>query len=212
MHDPALRKQAKALRKQGLLISVIAVELGVPKPTVTRWLNPEFEKRERANARKRKYGKDPKAMKCPRCKRKKTGRAQYCQKCTRELATINRHWNRERVIAAIQRWAIEKGHAPVNDEWMLSGKHHPAISTITDGPNPVFRTWGEALIAAGFTPRQRRSGKRKYAPGELAAVRRRIREQKIINALQKENTDDHTAGVRDDAGVSDPAGRPAGDG
>ena len=193
MHDSTLRARATELRKQGFLIRVIAVELGVPKSTVTRWLNPEFEKRERANARKRKYGNDPQATKCPRCKRKKTKRAKVCLRCARELQTIDRPWNRERVIEAIQRWAIEKGHAPVSGEWDRSGKWHPAISSIVRGPHPVFGSWSEALTAAGFTPRQHRSGQRKYAPGERAVLRRRIREQKIIEALQKEN-DGHAAG------------------
>lgn len=198
MHDPALKARAKDLRKQGVLIRVIAVDLEVSKATVTRWLNPELEKRERAKARRRKYGD---GSKCPRCKRKKTARAAYCLRCARELQTINRPWPRERVIEAIQQWAIEKGHAPVHDEWQKSGKNHPAISSICRGPHALFGSWGEALTAAGFTPRQRRSGKRKYAPGERAKLRRQIREQKIIKALEKENIDGYAAGVRDDAGL-----------
>lgn len=200
MHDPALRERAKELRsKHGTLISVIAVDLGVPKSTVTRWLNPGLEKRERVKARKRKYGD---GTKCPRCKRRKTARAKHCFRCAHEL---RRRWTKEALIEAIQQWAIEKGHAPTHSEWQRSGKNHPAVRSITDGPNPPFKTWSEALIAAGFTPRQRRSGKRKHGPGELKALRRRFREQKIIRALEKEN-DEHSAGIRDDAGVSDKAG------
>lgn len=201
MHDPALRARAKELRKQGVLIRVIAVELEVPKQTVTRWLNPQLEKRERKRARKLKYEG---ASRCPRCKRKKVASAKTCRRCQLELRTIERPWPRERVIKAIQAWALKHGHAPTYGEWQKGGKDHPAIRSMMDGPNPLFGSWSEALIAAGFEPRKKRAA-RKMTPQERAALRRQLREQKILRAVGKENND-HAAGVRDDEGVPDPAG------
>lgn len=182
MHDPALKERAKELRGQGLLIRQIADEIGVPKPTVIRWMNPKLEERGRARARKLKYKG---ATRCPKCKRKKTVRAKMCRAC---YMSSQRYWTRDLVIEAIQAWAAEKGHAPVHGEWQKSGgKKHPALRTILDGPDPPFASWSEALLAAGFTPRQHRSKPEyKLTPQQRAAIRREIREQRIRKAIGKE--------------------------
>lgn len=205
MHDQALKKRAKELRKQGLLIKVIAAEIDVPKQTVTRWLNPQLEKRERVRARKLKFSQH---TKCPRCKRRKADTAAHCRRCALELQTINRPWPRERIIKAMQTWAQKHGHAPTYGEWQKGGKDHPAIRSMLDGPNPPFTSWSEALLAAGFKPRQKRAGK-KMTPQERAALRRQAREQKILQAVGKENND-HPTGVRNDEDVPDPSGSQAG--
>lgn len=187
-HPPELKQRAKELRKQGLLIKVIAADLDVPKTTVTRWLNPELEKRERARARNLKFSK--KRM-CPRCKtRRLANNSALCQRCERET---RRKWTAERVVQAIQDWAIEHGYPPAYQDWQRSGDGHPALRSITDGPRPVFRSWSEALLAAGFKPyaRRRRRGRRpltEQEKQERAVLRRKLRENEIRKALEKENT------------------------
>jgi len=184
MHPPELRQRAKELRKQGLLIRVIAVELGVPTPTVIRWLNPKLEKRERQRAKRLKFSH---GLRCPKCRRKMSDGASLCIRCALEKQTAERYWNRDRIIEAIQQWALQHGHAPTYREWVRSGKGHPAASTVIEGPNPPFKKWSEAIIAAGFRPRERRSAHR-ITNQERAYLRRKLREDKLKQALAKENT------------------------
>lgn len=193
-HAPELRDRAKELRKQGLLIRVIAEEIGVPKATVTRWLNPTFEKRERGRARRRKYSKK---YKCPACGRRMSDRSKLCLSCSHAR---QRRWTRERIIEAIRAWAVKHGFPPTSDDWQRGTPDHPAVSSIRGGPNPPFRTWSEALSAAGFEPWKRRArpGKRPMTPAqkeERAVLRRRIREENVRKALKKENSNDHARGV-----------------
>lgn len=183
-HPPELRQRAKELRKQGLLIKVIAADLGVPKPTVTRWLNPDLERREQKRAKRLKFSR---GRHCPKCRRKMSNNATLCVRCAREKQTTERYWNRKRIIDAIQHWASQHGRPPTYDEWKRAGKGHPAIGTIVDGPNPPFEKWSEALIAAGFTPRTRRNPRRMTIQ-ERADLRRKRREEKLKQALAKENT------------------------
>lgn len=199
-HPPELRELAKQLREDGLLIKEISARIGIPKPTVTRWLNPELEERGREVARKRKFRK---RRRCPRCKTNmKADRSKWCESCFREH---RRYWTRERVVQAIKDWAIENGRQPTWTDWRRSGRGHPAIRTITDGPNPTFKNWSEALIAAGFTPNQRRPAKRRGPRTEeqrlitqrkvrethrqKMELRRKLREEKIKKAIAKENPD-----------------------
>jgi RNA polymerase subunit RPABC4/transcription elongation factor Spt4 len=205
MHDPKLKERAKELRKQGLLAREIAVEIDVPKATVIRWLNPSFEKQERARARKRKFSQ---RRRCPKCRRRMADKASLCVRCFREKMTEERRWNRETIIDAMQMWAQKHGHAPTYAEWQRGGSDHPATSSMLRGPYPSFASWSEALLASGFVPRQHRAAM-KMTPQERAALRREVREQKIIRAVGKENNG-HAAGVRDDEGVLDTAGSETG--
>lgn len=188
-HPPELKERAKDLRKQGLRIKIIAADLGVPQPTVSRWLNPEMEERERRRARKLKFSK---GKKCAYCKtRRSSNNSRLCRRCYLERG--QKVWTAERIVKAIQDWAIEHGHPPAYQDWQRSGKGHPAIRSILDGPRPEFNKWSEALVAAGFTPyeRRKRRGKKpltEQEKRERAALRRRLRENELRKALEKENT------------------------
>lgn len=180
-HPPELRARARQMRKQGMLCRVIAVDLGVSMPTVVRWTNTELESRERIKARRRKFSAK---KRCPKCKRKMSNPSGLCRSCYRIAQTTERYWTRERIIDAIQHWALTHGHAPTYGEWQRSGKGHPAVATIRDGPYAPFQSWGEAIVAAGFEPRKHRSGKR-MTPTERAELKRRIREDTLKEAVEK---------------------------
>lgn len=183
-HPPELKERAKELRKQGLLIRVISADLGVPKPTVIRWLNPELEKRERKNARKKKFSQK---KRCAECGRRCNDNATLCLKC---YLPSQRYWTREKLIEAVQEFALEHGRPPTHHDWYHSGEGHPAVSSICDGPNPPFAKWSDLIRAAGFTPGVRyRHPKRKpwsaQRKQERAEFRMRIREERLKKALAK---------------------------
>lgn len=173
-HPPALREQAAKLRnEEKLLMREIAERLGVPKPTVVRWLNPELEQRERVNARARKLSR-----RCPSCKSKMSADARLCVECHKRKQLAERPWPREKVIEAIQAWAAKYGYAPVYNDWDASGPGHPARASILDGPNPVFPNWSAALRAAGFTPRKRRKARAE----RIARLRRAIEKENRVRS------------------------------
>jgi len=63
-----------------------------------------------------------------------------------------RSWTRDEIVASIQRWALEHGRQPSQNDWLRSGDYHPSATTATK----IFGTWGAALVAAGFmVPRGR---------------------------------------------------------
>lgn len=175
-HPPELRQRAKRMRREGMLLSTIAADLGVPAATVLRWTNPALEARERKRARKNKFSKK---RRCPSCGRKMSDNATRCQRCYR---TRKRYWTREKTIEAIRAWALKHGHQPASKDWERGGRDHPAISSILGGPDPPFRKWSEALVAAGFTPRKRR--RPRLNPEQRAALRRTTREDKLKKALE----------------------------
>ena len=183
--SPEQRQEAQALRAQGLLLREIAEEIGVPKATVTRWLNPEFEKRERAKAKKRKYAKH---RKCKSCGKRISNTSVLCLACYK---ASQRYWTRERLIDAVKEFAAENGYAPRAQDWYRSGPGHPAFSSVREGDNRPFRRFSELLVAAGFTPGQRR-GPRKNRKlttlqrAERAALRREKREKMLKQAIQQE--------------------------
>jgi Homing endonuclease associated repeat len=70
------------------------------------------------------------------------------------------YWTRERIIAAIQRWAKRTGKPPTCDQWARplpgrtssfgpASKSRPSAAMV----KKVFGTWNEAMKAAGFPPR-----------------------------------------------------------
>jgi hypothetical protein len=182
-HPPELKAQAREMRKQGTYVAVIAEALGVPEPTIVRWTNPQLEKRERIKARRRKYSK---GRNCSKCKKKVSNTSsRLCHDCHMKAMTAERWWTRERIIEAIQVWAAQYGHAPTYDEWKKSGKGHPAVKSISDGPHAPFSKWSEAIEAAGFRPREHRAGAR-MSRTERQDIRRKMRENRIKKALGKE--------------------------
>jgi len=98
------------------------------------------------------------------------------------------------VIEALRAWGADNGRAPVSADWQRSGENHPALRSILDGPDPPFRSWSEALLAAGFIPRKRRGPewteaklKRKAQSKERIARRRANKEEALKRAVAKEN-------------------------
>lgn len=182
-HPPELKERAHALRAEGLLIHEIATEIGVPTPTVTRWVNLQFEQRQRVKARKRKFTKK---RRCPTCRKMISNNAVVCRDCFNKQQKL---WTREKVIEAIQKWALEKGAPPSYQEWSIPrGPGYPSVWTVIKGNSPAFPSWSAALLAAGFTPSKRRKESR-MTPAERAEMRRNARENALKRALAKENTE-----------------------
>lgn len=154
----AVRERASRLSQRGLNHYEIAEKLGVSQPTINRWLRPEFEQRQRELARERKYKGGGICVDCRRpTSRGPQGPSRRCRSCERAMRTENRYWNRTRVIAAIQLWNEQYGKPPALREWNTASKRpvaHPSGPTIWGGPSPVFKTWNDAIRAAGFTPRK----------------------------------------------------------
>jgi hypothetical protein len=188
---PELQEQARELRASGMLVKQIVDTLGVPQPTVVRWTNDKFADRERKKARTRKRSK---RKKCVVCGKRVSNTASMCRPCYKKT---QRQWTRERLIEAFQNWALKHGHAPTLGEWVASGgDEHPSVFSILDGPTAPFRSWSELVLAAGFTPRQRRSSKN-LSREERRELRRQQREERLKRALGKESGDQGT-----DDGVS----------
>jgi len=71
------------------------------------------------------------------------------------------YWTRDRIVAAIQRWARRTGKPPTRVAWeqplrgLLSAegpvepKHRPSAATVVK----VFGSWSAGIAAAGFEPR-----------------------------------------------------------
>lgn len=177
-HSSEQRELVLQLRANGMLIREIVEQVGVPKSTVTRWCNPQFEKKDRAKARQRKFSK---RRKCPQCGKRMNNTANLCITCYK---ASQRYWTRERVIEAMQAWATKHGYSPTYREWSRSGNDHPATATILAGPNPLFNSWSEALVAAGFEPRRHRNPKYKLTRAQRQEIRRKIREDRIKKALE----------------------------
>lgn len=157
-YPASVRERAARLSQRGLNHYEIAEKIGVSQPTVNRWLRPEFEERERVKARERKFKDGGICVDCGRpTSRGPKGPSRRCRPCERAMRTENRYWNRTRMIAAIQLWNEQYGKPPAVREWSTASKgpvEHPAHTTIWNGPSPVFKTWNEAIEAAGFTPRK----------------------------------------------------------
>jgi hypothetical protein len=85
--------------------------------------------------------------------------SRHCRDCAREIATENKRWTRETVIAAIQRFALEHGRPPISTDWLKSraaGRDEwaPPASVVFGPTRQPFRSWADAIEAAGF-PRPR---------------------------------------------------------
>lgn len=183
-HPPELRRKAKKLRRQKMLVKDIAKELGVPKPTIIRWTNPNLEKRGRTRARRQKFSE---RRHCPICKKRMSDKSTTCDACNR---ANRRYWTRDRLIQTVREWALEHGHPPAYSDWQRAGRGHPAIRSITDGPNPPFKTWGDLMVASGFKRRKPRKKLTSLQREERTAIRRQMREDRLLKALAKEKEND----------------------
>lgn len=175
--------EASRLRAKGLYSREIAAAMGISLSYVRGLFNDPDGAKDRA--RKNSYGGV-----CLRCGKRtdgSNGRAKapkICAACDAIRLHEERYWTRERVIAAIQRWAAEHGRPPRANEWQRAHPDGwwPAATSVyrtSTNPGAVFAYWADAIEAAGF-PRpevgkyertsetRRRSSeslKRRYAKG-----------------------------------------------
>ena len=159
MRKAELLPEARRLSAQGLSPREIAERLGLTTATVGTWLSAA-----QAAYRLRNEGV---CMDCGGATSGANGpaRALRCDRCQRNWQTLNR-WNRERVIEAFHRWAVEHpGVHPSADVWNASrtpGGASPCAATA----QKVFGSWSAALHAAGVEP---------YEPGPSRELREEIR-------------------------------------
>lgn len=62
-------------------------------------------------------------------------------------------WTEQLIVAAIRTWVKEYGELPRANDWRQATAGYPCLTSVVDR----FRSWNEAILAAGFTPRRSRS-------------------------------------------------------
>lgn len=170
-----LHDRARELAAEGLGVNQIASEIDVPQATVRRWLNPQTAERDRLSSRRHK---EKRRRECRNCGKKVWYTSMLCADCSRQAQRDNRYWTQERVIRAIQEWAMVNGKPPTATDWMRAGPGHPAATGIY-GQRGCFRYWNDAIAAAGFTPNRTSPGpgKSKWSKSEA----RRLREEGLTD-------------------------------
>ena len=188
-YSPRLKQLVLDLHEQGHGPNEIVQKVGVSKSTVLRWTSPTVLEKQRASSRAYKQRR---RGSCARCGQPTWLGSIHCQSCARELRQQSKYWTKQRVIAAIQRWAEEHdGVPPGAHDWVRSGgEHHPSMGAVY-GKNAPYASWSDAIEAAGF-PRPKPGQKKKDKPWDQQhAVRlrqqgvsdRQIAEQLGITAL-----------------------------
>jgi len=66
------------------------------------------------------------------------------------LPPVNQRWDKEKIVAAIQAFAADRGRPPTSKDWKRTGDGHPDWSAVARH----FGSFGAALSAAGYTPRR----------------------------------------------------------
>jgi len=146
--------EAARLQAKGLYAREIAAVMGVSESYVCDLFHDPDGSKDRA--RKNSYGGT-----CVRCGSRTSGsngRAKapkICGACSRLRQHEQRYWTRERVIAAVQRWAAEYGRPPRSGEWSAGNPDRwwPTPSSVyrgSDSPGAPFAYWADAIEAAGF--------------------------------------------------------------
>jgi hypothetical protein len=174
-----MRLDANLLRSEGWNARQIGRHLGVSYATIYRWIDPDYEERQRAGARKRKLKY---AGTCLTCGRSTTGcygpkSPEYCRRCWAgspagvAAAAGRTKWTREIIIARIQQWNRIYGSPPAINDWNPFGAttalndHERAARFKNDERWPWFTlvvqrfgTWNAAIEAAGFEGRANHGG------------------------------------------------------
>jgi hypothetical protein len=83
-----------------------------------------------------------------------------------ELVTTRSIWTKERIIAALQAWAVEHGRVPTSTDWARVAPDHPTAQTVSK----VFGSWAEGVEQAGFE-RPTRGRRVSRGAAEIAAAR-----------------------------------------
>ena len=150
-----LKERARELHKSRWLTARdIAQLLGVSATTVARWVNPEYAERARKLAREHK--RKNYAGVCVDCGAKTsysgvgTKGCERCVPCFRKHQLANRYWTRERILEAIHAWAAAHGRRPASTDWIRKGPNHPSFSAVYGTPSSPFKSWADALRAAGY--------------------------------------------------------------
>lgn len=66
----------------------------------------------------------------------------------------SKQWDREAIIAAIQKWEGIHGRPPTTTDWNPRVEGYPSLGSVFGWKRP-FRRWSEAIKAAGFSPGRR---------------------------------------------------------
>ncbi len=133
------------LRSRGLTQVRISDELRLSRSYVSAIVaDPTGEKERRRRERYRRP--------CPKCGTLMTGcnghgssAPKLCATCA--AANAPKEWTREKIIAAIQRWANEHGRPPTSTDWrrVSSDSYWPNAGTVVQTLG-----WANAVEAAGF--------------------------------------------------------------
>jgi transposase len=142
------------LRKQGMTGTAIAEKFGVGSPFVYAVLNDPDGSKDKA--RKASYGGT--CVDCGKRTDGSNGRTTVPERCkvcrTTYQRTVLKHWTRERVIEAIQLFARENGRPPLSSDWAHArDSRYPVAGSCyrsTSRSTSPFRTWADAVEAAGF--------------------------------------------------------------
>ena len=146
-HSNRLKQVALDLRQeQGLGPKKIAARLGISVSTVSRWIYPDYNEKQKQAAREYK---ERNRGTCQTCGAPTWIGSKTCRGCQAQKLHQDKYWTEERVIEAIQRWASQHGQPPGARDWVRRGDHHPSMSAVY-GPHSPFPNWSDAVEAAGF--------------------------------------------------------------
>ncbi len=143
------------LREQGMTGTAIAKQFGVGSAFVYDVLNDPAG--GKSKERKKRYGNS--CVDCGARTDGSNGRAKASERCKAcrivYQETVLKQWTRERVIDAIQLFARENGRPPSASDWNHAGRdrRYPAATSCystTPRSTSPFRTWADAIEAAGF--------------------------------------------------------------
>jgi hypothetical protein len=156
--DPRRVELARELREAGVSCADIAVQLGVARTTIFRWLSPELRERDRASSRK---WKQKQRKRCPDCGRPMWHTSIACLSC---IGRRKRLWTREAIVHAAWTFAEKYGRPPRAMDW------NPAMAKARGYPDRVrvyyedacyppvtcvqreFGGWNQMIAEAGFRP------------------------------------------------------------
>lgn len=160
MHDPGpsaqrlkLAAQVKALRDQGKYFRVIAAELGISYS----YANDLYHDPDGTAGRARKASYAGECEVCGKATNGSNGPGKAASRCNdHRLMPDEYKWTRARVIEAIQDYAAVNGRPPYATDWIRTDfvRGYPALSSVYGRPGTGFKSWADAIEAAGF-PRPR---------------------------------------------------------
>lgn len=147
-------EEAVRLRAAGWSVGRVADALNLPTSTAWRWLDPEYNERQKQRSRDLK---ETYRGTCRECGGTTSGcngpgrAAELCGDCSRQKQRDNKIWTRDTVLDAIRRFAAEHGRPPTAYEWLYRpGPGYPYVNSVMGSGNQPFAKWADAIQAAGF--------------------------------------------------------------